>query len=147
MCNVDVSKFCLDFENFWNKKTNRLKIIIVNHYLLIWVEFRLLKEMYSSNELLSTCSIEKSFASMMKIETINCFLTTQSIISSNNLKIYSSALFRLRSFTKNASIVFSKICLFLFDEVFLFNIEFDVDDISLFELEIWLLSFSLFEFE
>ncbi len=44
------------------------------------------------------------------------------------------------------------IMFFLFDDVFLFNFEFDVDDIflfdfSLFELEIWLLSSSFFEFD
>jgi hypothetical protein len=91
----------------------------------------------------------------MKIETMSCFLTTQSIILSNNLKMYSSAFFRSRSFAKKAFIVFSKICLSLFffiDDVFLFNFEFDVDDIflfdfSLFKFEIWLLSFSFFEFE
>jgi hypothetical protein len=91
----------------------------------------------------------------MKIETMNCFLTIQSIISSNNLKIYSSAFLQSRSFAKKTFAVLSKICLSLFsfiDDVFLFNFEFDVDDIFLFdfflfELEIWLLSFSFFEFE
>ncbi len=98
---------------------------------------------------MSTCNIEKSFVLMMNIETMSCFLTTQLIILSNNLKIYFSMFFRSRSFATNVLIIFSKICLslfFLFNDVFLFNFEFNVDDIfffnfSLFELEIWLLSF------
>ncbi len=50
LCDVDISKFCLDFENFWKKKTNSLKIIVVNHYFLIRIKLQLLKEIYSSNE-------------------------------------------------------------------------------------------------
>ncbi len=88
---------------------------------------------------LTTCNIEKKFTLMMKIEMMNCFLTTQSIILLNHLKIYSSTLFRSRSFAKNSSTFFSKICLLLFslfNDVFLLNFEFNVDEISLFELEI-----------
>ncbi len=61
MCDVDVSKFCLDFENFWNKKTNRLKIIVVNHYRLIRIKFQLLKKMYSSNELFVSMQHREKF--------------------------------------------------------------------------------------
>jgi hypothetical protein len=82
----------------------------------------------------------------MKIEIINCFLTAQLIISSNNLKIYFLLFCQLKSFAKNASSIFFKknylSLFFLFDDVFLFNFEFDVNDISLFELKICLLSFS-----
>jgi hypothetical protein len=127
------------------------------YIIIFWFEsnFNFWKKCIHQMSFLSACNIERSFISMMKIDTMNYFLTTQSIISLNNSKIYSSTFFRSRSFAKNASIVFLKICLslfFLFDNVFLFNFEFDVDDISLFdfilfEFEIWLLSFSLFEFE
>jgi hypothetical protein len=150
LCDVDVSKFRFSFENFRDKKTYDLKIIIINHYFLIQIKFQFLKKCIHQINFLSTCNIEKNFASMMKIETINCFLTTQSIVSSNNLKMYSSAFFRSRSFAKKAFVVLSKICLslfLLFDDVFLFNFKFDVDNISLFEFEIWLLSFSFFKFE
>ncbi len=136
MCDVDVSKFYLDFENFWNKKTNHLKIITVNHYFLNQIKFNFWKRYIHQMKFLSTCNKKINFASLIKIETMNCFLTTQSIILLNNLKIYFSTFFWSRSFAKNASIVFSKICLsmfFLFDDVFLFNFEFDVDDISLFD--------------
>jgi hypothetical protein len=51
LCDVDVSKFRLSFENFRNKKTYDLKIIIINHYFLIRIKFQFLKEMYSSNQL------------------------------------------------------------------------------------------------
>ncbi len=46
-----MSKFRLNFENFRNKKTYDLKIIIINHSLLIRIKFQLLKKMYSSNQL------------------------------------------------------------------------------------------------
>jgi hypothetical protein len=61
LCDVDVSKFCLDFEDFWDKKTNRLKIIVVNYYLLIRVKLQLLKEMYSSDQLLVSMQHRKKF--------------------------------------------------------------------------------------
>ncbi len=61
MCDVDVSKFRLSFENFRDKKTYDLKIIIINHYLLIRIKFQLLKEMYSSNQLLVSMQHRKKF--------------------------------------------------------------------------------------
>ncbi len=61
MCDVDVSKFHLSFENFRNKKTYNLKIIIINHYLLIRVKFQFLKEMYSSNQLFVNMQHRKKF--------------------------------------------------------------------------------------
>ncbi len=61
MCDVDVSKFCLDFENFRDKKTYDLKIIIINHYFLIRVKFQFLKEMYSSDQLLVSMQHREKF--------------------------------------------------------------------------------------
>ncbi len=61
MCDVDVSKFRFSFENFRDKKTYDLKIIIINHYLLIWIKFQLLKEMYSSDQLLVSMQHRKKF--------------------------------------------------------------------------------------
>jgi hypothetical protein len=56
-----VSKFRLSFENFRDKKTYDLKIIIINHYLLIRVKFQLLKEMYSSNQFFVNMQHRKKF--------------------------------------------------------------------------------------
>ncbi len=61
MCDVDVSKFRFSFENFRNKKTYDLKIIIINHYLLIQIKFQLLKEMYSSNQLFVSMQHREKF--------------------------------------------------------------------------------------
>ncbi len=61
MCDVVVSKFRLNFENFRDKKTYDLKIIIINHYLLIRIKFQFLKEMYSSNQLLVSMQHRKKF--------------------------------------------------------------------------------------
>jgi hypothetical protein len=60
------------------------------------------------------------------------------------------SVFSIKIICKECTDVFSKICLslfFLFDDVFRFNIKFEIDNISLFEFEIWLLSFSFFELE
>ncbi len=56
-----MSKFRLSFENFRDKKTYDLKIIIIDHYLLIRVKFQLLKEMYSSDQLLVSMQHREKF--------------------------------------------------------------------------------------
>ncbi len=61
LCDVDVSKFRLSFENFRNKKTYNLKIIIINHYLLIRIKFQFFKKMYSLNQLLVNMQHRKKF--------------------------------------------------------------------------------------
>ncbi len=56
-----MSKFRLSFENFRNKKTYDLKIIIINHNFLIWIKFQLLKKMYSSNQFFFNMQHRKQF--------------------------------------------------------------------------------------
>ncbi len=56
-----MSKFRLSFENFRDKKTYDLKIIIIDHYFLIRIKFQLLKEMYSSDQLLVSMQHREKF--------------------------------------------------------------------------------------
>ncbi len=56
-----MSKFRLSFENFRDKKTYDLKIIIINHYFLIRIKFQFLKKMYSSDQLLVNMQHREKF--------------------------------------------------------------------------------------
>jgi hypothetical protein len=56
-----VSKFRFSFENFRDKKSYDLKIIIINYYFLIRVKFQILKEMYLSNQLLVNMQHREKF--------------------------------------------------------------------------------------
>ncbi len=51
MCDINASKFRFDFRNFWEKKTNCLKIVVINYYFLIKIKFQFLKKIYSLNQL------------------------------------------------------------------------------------------------
>jgi hypothetical protein len=127
-----MSKFCLDFENFWNKKTNCLKIIIVNHYFLIRIEFQFLKETYSSNELFVNMQHRETFR--FRDENRDDELLFDSSVD-QIIKQFEDIFFNVSSIEiicKERINDFSKIYLSLFSlfvNVFIFNIKFDVEDI------------------
>ncbi len=136
MCDVDVPKFRLNFENFRDKKTYDLKIIIINHYLLIRIKFQLLKEMYSSNQFLVSMQHRKKFRFDDEDRNDKLFFdnSIDHIIKQFENVFFSA--FSIKIICKENINFLSKIRLSLFslfDDVFLFNFEFEIDDIFLFD--------------
>jgi hypothetical protein len=155
LCDVDVLKFRLSFENFWDKKTYDLKIIIINHYFLIRIKFQFLKEMYSSNQLLVNMQHRKKFC--FDDENRNDELLFDSsidhIIKQFENVFFSVSLIKIIRKKSICCVLKNLFIVVLFYRWRLF-IQFRIRrwwhflfDFSLFELEIWLLNFSSSEFE
>jgi hypothetical protein len=110
---------------------------------LIQIKFQLLKEMYSSNQFFVNMQHRQKFRFDDENRNDKLFFNNSiDHIIKQFEDIFFNA-FSIKIICKKTLIVFSEICLSsfsLFDDVFLFNFEFDVDDISLFD-------FSLFELE
>ncbi len=136
LCDVDVSKFYLDFENFWNKKTYDVKIIIINYYFLIWIKFQFLKEMYSSNQFCVNMQHRKKFRFDDEDRNDELFFNNSIDHIIKQFENVFFSVFSIKIIRIKNIYLFSKICLSLFffiDDVFLFNFEFDVNDIFLFD--------------